>query len=76
MILASPEQNQQTVLAFFKAWEGGTFDQLAAAYRQYLAEDVIYENSGVPPCRNIEESVAFIRAACSMPSLEIHTKSR
>jgi limonene-1,2-epoxide hydrolase len=71
--MPSPEQNQRTVLAFFKAWEKGTFDDLAAAYTQYLSADVIYENSGVPPCRGIEESVAFIRAACSMPSLQIQS---
>jgi limonene-1,2-epoxide hydrolase len=71
--MPSPEQNQRTVLAFFKAWEKGTFEDLAAAYRRHLAADVIYENAGVAPCRGIEESVAFIRAACSMPSLEIQS---
>ena len=71
--MPNPEENQRTVLAFFKAWEKGTFDDLAAAYTQYLAADVIYENSGVPPCHGIDESVAFIRAACSMPSLQIQS---
>ena len=69
--MPSAEENQRTVLAFFTAWEKGTFEDLAAAYRDYLDPDVIYENSGVPPCHGIEESVSFIRAACSMPSLQI-----
>ena len=71
--MPGPEENQRSVLAFFKAWERGTFEDLAAAYRHYLAADVLYENSGVPPCRGIDESVAFIRAACSMPSLQIQS---
>jgi limonene-1,2-epoxide hydrolase len=69
----SPEQYQQTVLDFFKAWEKGTFADIEAAYRHYLAADVFYENSGVPPCRNIEESVAFITAASTLPVLDIQT---
>jgi limonene-1,2-epoxide hydrolase len=71
--LPSPEQNKQTVLDFFKAWEKGRFADLEAAYRHYLAADVLYENSGVPPCRDIEESVAFIKSACSIPQLDIQT---
>jgi hypothetical protein len=59
-------------------WEKGSFADLEAAYRHYLAADVLYENSGVPPCRNIEEArqpaiiekngvrVAFL-GYCSVP---------
>jgi len=71
--MTSAEQNQQAVLDFFKAWEKGRLEDIVAAYRQYLDADVLYENPGVPPCRNIDESVAFIESACTIPALEIQT---
>lgn len=71
--MPSPEQNRQSVLDFFKAWEAGSFADIEMAYRRYLAPDVVYENSGVPPCNGIEESVAFIRSTCEMPQFDIQT---
>jgi len=67
------EHNRQTVLDFFKAWEKGRLADIVAAYRHYLDPSVLYENSGVPPCRGIDESVAFIESACTIPALEIQT---
>lgn len=71
--MPTPEQNRQAVLDFFKAWEKGRFEDIAEAYRRYLAPDVIYENPGVPACSGIDESVAFIQSACAIPALEIQT---
>jgi limonene-1,2-epoxide hydrolase len=65
--------NEAYVLEFFKAWEKGTFADLCAAYRKYLSSDVIYENSGVPTCRGIEESIALIESVCLLPELDIQT---
>lgn len=71
--MTSPETNRQTVLDFFKAWEKGTLADLVAAYRQYLAPDAVYENSGVPACHGIDAAIAFIEASCEIPALEIQT---
>lgn len=72
-LVAEPENNRQAVLDFFKAWEKGSLADIIAAYRQYLADDVLYENPGVPHCRTIDEAIAFIEAACKNPALEIQT---
>jgi limonene-1,2-epoxide hydrolase len=71
--MAGPETNRQAVLDFFKAWEKGSLGDIVEAYRHYLADDVLYENPGVPPCLNIDESIAFIESACEIPALEIQT---
>ena len=71
--MPSPEQNRQTVLDFFKAWETGHFADIQAAYRRHLAPDVVYENSGVPPCNGIEEAIAFISGAAAMPQFDFQT---
>lgn len=52
------EQNIQLVLDFFKAWESGTHSDLRDAYDRYLADDCIYENSGLPSF-NKEETMKF-----------------
>ena len=55
---AQENTNIQLVLDFFKAWEGGKPGDMAAAYDKYLADDCIYENSGLPSF-NKEETMAF-----------------
>lgn len=52
------EQNIQLVLDFFAAWEGGARENLRAAYDNYLADDCIYENSGLPSF-NKEDTMKF-----------------
>lgn len=52
------EQNIQLVLDFFKAWEGGAHEDLRDAYDKYLADDCIYENSGLPSF-NKEDTMKF-----------------
>ena len=52
------DANIQVVLDFFKAWEGGKPGDMAAAYDNWLADDCIYENSGLPSF-NKEETMAF-----------------
>ena len=59
--------NEQYVRDFFKSWEKGTFSDLCASYRHYLADDVLYENSGVPPCHGSEEAVKLIESVCLVP---------
>lgn len=51
------------VRRFFVAWEGGTYRELRGAYESFLADDCVYENSGVPPCRGKAEALAFIDLA-------------
>lgn len=65
--------NEQTVLAFFKSWEKGSFSDLADSYRRFLAPDVRYENPGVPACNGIDESIALISSVCLMPKMDIQT---
>ena len=52
------EANVQVVLDFFKAWEGGQPGDMAAAYDKYLADDCVYENTGLPTF-NKEETMTF-----------------
>jgi limonene-1,2-epoxide hydrolase len=51
------------VRRFFAAWETGTYAALRGAYAEFLADDCLYENSGVPPCRSKAEALAFIDLA-------------
>lgn len=51
------------VKRFFAAWEGGTYAQLRGAYADFLADDCVYENSGVPACHGKAEALAFIDLA-------------
>jgi len=52
------EANIQLVRDFFKAWEGGKPGDMAAAYDKYLADDCIYENTGMPSFDK-EETMKF-----------------
>jgi limonene-1,2-epoxide hydrolase len=61
------------VQEFFKSWEKGTFNDLCESYRHYLAADVLYENSGVPPCHGIDESIKLIESVCLVPKMDIQT---
>jgi limonene-1,2-epoxide hydrolase len=67
------EGNEQYVRAFFKSWEQGTFADLVASYRQYLDANVLYENTGVPPCKGIDASIALIESVCLVPKMDIQT---
>ncbi len=58
------QPNIQLVLDFFAAWEGGQNKDLAKAYDTYLADDCIYENSGLPSF-NKEETMEFFFADAS-----------
>lgn len=70
--MRTPEQNEQSVLDFFKGWEPGV-TAMAEAYRFFLAEDVLYENAGLPPCRGLEAAVAFMEASCQLPGVDFQT---
>ena len=69
----SPAENTEYVQRFFKSWEKGTFADLCASYRHYLAADVLYENSGVPPCHGIDASIKLIESVCLVPKMDIQT---
>ena len=58
---------------FFKSWEKGSFADLCASYREYLAPDIVYENSGVPPCHGIDAAIALIESVCLHPKMDIQT---
>jgi limonene-1,2-epoxide hydrolase len=51
------------VRRFFAAWETGPYAALRGAYAEFLADDCLYENSGVPPCRGKTVALAFIDLA-------------
>lgn len=53
-------ENIDLVEGFFKAWAGGTYAELRGAYDDYLADDCVYENSGLPPCPGKAAALALI----------------
>lgn len=53
----------ELVRRFFAEWERGTYASLRGAYADFLADDCVYENSGVPPCNGREAALAFIDLA-------------
>ena len=55
----SADENIRTVRAFFEAMGEGTRAGLRAAYDQYLADDCVYENSGLPTLRSKAETLDF-----------------
>ncbi len=57
----TPEQ--ELVKAFFERWELGSYAELRGAYAEFLSEDCVYENSGVPPCYGRQEALEFIDLA-------------
>jgi limonene-1,2-epoxide hydrolase len=65
--------NIDYVMQFFNSWEKGTFADLCASYRAYLAADVLYENSGVPVCHGIDASIKLIESVCLVPKMDIQT---
>ena len=56
----SEPENEKIVLEFFKAWESGTYAQLRGAYEEFLADDCVYENSGLPTCEGKAAALALI----------------
>ena len=58
---AQEEANIELVMDFFKAWEGGKPGDMEAAYDKYLADDCLYENSGLPSF-NKKETMEFFFA--------------
>lgn len=71
--MMSASEKKAYVLQFFKEWERGTSDDLADAYRKYLSEDVLYENSGAPPCHGIDAAIALIESVNLLESMDIQT---
>jgi limonene-1,2-epoxide hydrolase len=56
----SEQENLKIVGEFLKAWEGGTYAQLRGAYEDFLADDCVYENSGLPTCAGKAAALALI----------------
>lgn len=56
----SEQENLKIVGEFFTAWEGGPYAKLRGAYDNFLADDCVYENSGLPPCENKAAALALI----------------
>ncbi len=54
------QENLKIVTEFFRAWEGGTYAQLRGAYDDFLSDDCVYENSGLPPCEGKAAALALI----------------
>lgn len=44
----SEQENLETAQAFVQQWGKGTWADLRGAYETYLADDCVYENSGLP----------------------------
>ena len=53
------EQNLKIVGDFFRAWEVGSYAQLRQ-YDHFLADDCLYENSGLPSCEGKSAALALI----------------
>ena len=56
----SEQDNLKIVGEFFAAWEGGSYGQLRRAYEDFLADDCVYENSGLPSCDGRAAALALI----------------
>jgi limonene-1,2-epoxide hydrolase len=67
------EQNIEYVLRFFKSWEKGSYNDLRQSYREFLAADVLYQNSGVPDCDGIDAALALIDSVCLLDCMKIQS---
>ena len=45
---SSETRNLETARAFVAQWAKGTYADLRGAYEAYLADECVYENSGLP----------------------------
>lgn len=65
---------ESTVRAFFAAW-GDDLDLLTAAMARYLADDVVWEQTGLPTAHSLQEALAMMdnarRAGVAAMSVEI-----
>lgn len=58
-----PEQtNEEIVRAFVTGW-GPAYADLRASYERYLADDCVWENPGMPPCKGKAEILALLDGA-------------
>lgn len=57
---ATEQENLKIVGEFLSAWEGETYSQLRGAYDDFLSDDCVYENSGLPTCEGRAAALAFI----------------
>lgn len=57
------EDRKNCVERFFKAWEKGASSDIRAAYDEFLSDDCIYENSGIPPLVGKREILDFVDSA-------------
>ena len=66
----SASDNKQLVVDFYKSWETVPVSRLSEKYREYLAEDVVFEVPGSPPFQGLEAAAAFMDDfAKQMPTL-------
>lgn len=56
----SLEKNKQYVEDFYKSWETIPFAELSQRYREYLADDVVFEVPGTPPFVGLEKAADFM----------------
>lgn len=54
------QANLDTARAFIERWGKGTWADLRGAYQEFLADDCVYQNSGLPVVRGKAEILGLI----------------
>jgi limonene-1,2-epoxide hydrolase len=72
--MTTEQTPESTVRAFFADW-GEDLDSLTAAMSRYLAEDVVWEQTGLPTANSLAEALALMdnarRSGVAAMSVEI-----
>jgi limonene-1,2-epoxide hydrolase len=69
------DEQKTYVERFFKAWEKGSSTDIRAAYAEFLADDCIYENSGIAPLVGKQAILEFVgRAGQSLDVATMHVE--
>lgn len=75
----STSQNKQLVIDFYRSWETTPVSRLSERYREYLAEDVIFQVPGSPAFLGIEAAVKFMddfaKEMPNLPKVTVNIKS-
>ena len=59
---AEPQNEaERVVVGFLDSFGPGSFEDFVAGYEKWMTDDVIWENTGSPPCHGKEEAIAFLR---------------
>lgn len=69
------DERKTYVENFFKAWEKASSADIRAAYAEFLADDCVYENSGIAPLLGKRAILEFVdRAGQSIDVATMHVE--